>query len=146
MEKKIDDKINELFKVLQKQKEDVAKVEKSAKKSWITNCTFRHNGDQVNIQTAQLDSIHKLATTLLMIQEFSDKAADKLKISPSKEFAGYTYDDWFADFEKRIAILSLNAKKAKLAELEKRLDGIVSPEQRRQKELEAITSELDLDE
>lgn len=56
---------------------------------------------------------------------------------------GYTIDQWIDDFKKRIVIIHLAAKKDELKKLEERLSAIVSPEQRRQMELEAIMKGLE---
>lgn len=140
----IDDKINELFKVLQKQKTDVEKSEKEVSKKWVTNCSFTISGRApINIQTANEESIRTATTEMLMHQDYSNKAAEKLGLEKYEKYLGYTYDEWVEDFCKRIAVINLKAEKEKLANLEKRLGTIVSPEQKRQMELDAITNELE---
>ena len=52
--------------------------------------------------------------------------------------------EWIEDFKKRIATIHFQKKKEKLQELEKRLNGILSTEQRREMELKAIMADLDV--
>lgn len=55
---------------------------------------------------------------------------------------GYTIDLWKKDIKTRIDQLTLEDKKKHLDVLDKRIDNLVSPEQRRELELEAIKKEL----
>lgn len=145
-EKTIDKKIDELFAVVKKQKAEVEKVEKASKRSWNTNCSFKlYASSPLNIQTAQEDTIVKALAELISFEEKFDKANEILGLSKEFKHDGYSVEDWTEDFKKRIATIQLKAKKEKLKDLESRLNGIVSPEQRRQMELDAITNALSED-
>lgn len=140
----LDGQITKLFEVVKKQKEEVEKAEKSSKQSWFTNCSFKTmTGSPVNIQVAQVDTVIKCMADLL-IQSESYLGACKL-LGVSKEFRhdGYSVEDWTSDFKKRIAVVELSLKKAKLKELESRLYGIVSPEQKREMELKLIMQDVE---
>ena len=141
----IDAKIKDLFDVLNKQKIEVEQAEAETKQSWRTNCAYPKNDGvpPINIQTASELMLVDILAEMLRESDYNSKAADMLGISLGTP-AKYTLDDWIADFKKRIAILNLRAKKDKLAVLEKRLNAIVSPEQRRAMELAAITESLEL--
>jgi hypothetical protein len=60
----------------------------------------------------------------------------------AKELYGYLISDWIDDFKKRIATIQLKEKKEKLKSLEVRLHAIISPEKKRQMELDAIMKDL----
>ena len=55
----------------------------------------------------------------------------------------YLVSDWIQDMKTRAAKIQLISEKNELAELESRLQAIVSPEQRRLMELEAIAKSLE---
>lgn len=147
-----DTQIAALFKVVQKQQEEVAAAEKASKQSWKTNCTIHFglvagwaNPQPINIQTANQDVIRYIVTQLLQIREYSDRANEILGLEKSGKYDGFEIEDWLTDCKKRITVLGLQAKKSNLASLEKRLDAIVSPEQRRAMELKAIAESLGVD-
>lgn len=139
----IDQKIDELFGVIKKQREEVEKTEKKSKKSWITTCSFKMPGfETVNLTVAQTEAVKQVVANLLLYKEYQQKACDELGLEMNNEYLGFKYEDWLEDCKKRIAMIELKSKKDKLELLEKRLNGIVSPEQKRQKELDAIIAGL----
>jgi hypothetical protein len=144
IEPTIDDKIAQLFDVLTKQQEAVKAAEKDTKASWKTNCAFLTASiNPTNVQTASEAVLVKLHAEMAVVQSFRAKSAEILGCTTTDDWWGYSYDDWTHDFKKRISILNLKAKKDSLAALEKRLDAIVSPEQRRALELSNIMKELE---
>lgn len=144
----IDDKVRGLFDVLQKQKERVEQAEQETKQSWKTKCTISIpslSPTPINIQTATQGLVLSIGASLLVYQQTTAEAAKRLGIEEDvTEYNGSSIDDWFADLKKRVAVIGITEKRKSLAELEKRLDAIVSPEVRRQMELEALTKELAL--
>lgn len=141
----IDYKIAELFKVLTKQQEAVKEAEKETKASWKTNCAFLTASiNPTNIQTASEVILVKHHAEMSAVQSFRAKSAEILGCKTDDDWYGYSYEDWTHDFKKRIAIINLKAKKDSLLALEKRLDAIVSPEQRRALELSNIMKELEV--
>lgn len=142
----IDQKINELFAVVRKQKAEVEAAEKESKQSWKTNCSiivpYGRDEGQVNIQTANEAKIKNIVMGLLKHREYSAEAEQLLGLKSDGTYNSFSYEDWFADCKKRISVLGIRAKKDQLAILEDRLNGIVSPDQKRQMELEAITAAL----
>jgi hypothetical protein len=140
----IDDKIAQLFDVLTKQQEAVKEAEKETKAPWKTNCAFLTASiNPTNIQTASEVTLVKLHAEMFSIQSQRFRSAEILGCTTTEDWYGYSYDEWTHDFKKRIAIINLKAKKDNLAALEKRLDAIVSPEQRRALELSNIMKELE---
>lgn len=142
----IDQKINELFEVVKKQKAEVEAAEKESKQSWRTNCSislpFGRDENPINLQTATQDKVKNIVIGLLKHKEYSAEAEQVLGLEQSTQYNGFSYDDWIADCKKRISVLNIRTKKDKLAVLEKRLNDIVSPEQKRQMELDSIMKDL----
>jgi hypothetical protein len=140
----IDAKITELFGVLSKQKAELEAAKKEVDRKWVTNGSIQFDGSNpINIQTASEDTIRRVVAALLQQSEYSAKAATLLGLPIVSKVSGFQQNDWIQDCQKRIAALGIAAKKLKIAELEDRLNAIVSPEQRRQLELEAITRALE---
>lgn len=143
-DKVIDKKIEELFAVVKAQKIEVQKAEKEAKRNWNTNGSFKlYSAIPVNLQTATEDMIFKSLTELLSFKGNAEEALEILGLKKEIKHDGYSIDDWIEDFQKRIATIQLKAKKEKFKTLEDRLISIVSPEQKRQMELEAIMKEIE---
>lgn len=144
MNKNIDEKIEDLFLVLQTQKKEVEQAEKDIKRNWLTSCSLSlpSRNKDFNIQVENEKNLKSALVELLMIQEYSQKAEQILGLYPNNEYFGYIFDEWIADFKKQIAKINIKAKKEKLAILEKRLTGIFSPEKIREMELEAIDNSL----
>ncbi len=139
----IDKKIEELFTVVQMQKQEVEKAEKETKRGWNTNCSFKlYSSTPVNLMTANEDSIIKACAELLTWKDSMTKALDILGLKKSFSHDGYTVEQWLEDFQKRVATIHLKEKKDKLKKLEERLTSIVSPEQKRQMELQSIMKDL----
>lgn len=140
-----DDKILELLTVVNKQKHEVEQVEKESKVSWKTNCSFPpvfSGSGPINIQVQTEKAIVQLLADLLVQAEYLKKASDVLGVEFDNKWGNFLIDDWIYDFKKRIAVIQIKSKKDNLDELESRLNLIVSPEQRRALELEAITKSL----
>jgi hypothetical protein len=72
----------------------------------------------------------------------NDDASTILGIKSDQSHDGYLISDWIDDFKKRIATIQLKEKKEKLKSLEVRLHAIISPEKKRQMELDAIMKDL----
>ncbi len=146
MTTQIDQKINELFAVVRKQKAEVEAAEKESKQSWKTNCSivvpFSRDESPVNLQTANEAKVKAVVVGLLKHRDYTGEAEQLLGLEQTGQYGGSSYDDWIADCKKRITVLGIKAKKEKLAVLEERLNAIVSPEQKRQMELEAIAASL----
>ncbi|UTS52112.1 hypothetical protein [Synechococcus phage BUCT-ZZ01] len=142
----IDSKVRELLNVVTQKKKEIADKETITKMKWLTNCTFPFGDSRPNrnIQTANQEQVLEVARTLTM-HEFFDTAA-KTKLGMSLDvvsvYAGFNVTSWYTDLQKRLAVISLNEEKRKLDDLEAKLNTLVSPEQRRAMELEAVMKEL----
>ena len=144
MSKDIDSKIIELFDVLSKQKKDLEATKKEIERKWETNCSLQFGNEApINIQTTSAEILHSALSRLICQKDYNIKAAIELGLPVDSKINGFDFDSWVNDFKKRMASIQLNSKKKKIQELETRLNAIVSPEQKRQLELEAIIEALD---
>lgn len=142
--KNIDAKVLELFnKVKEKQK----KIAKNEKVNWETNCSFGFNyetvNDRINLQVTTdlvklVDAYIFLKTKICNWQE----ACESLGVKVPLKWLGYAPGDWQKDIKTRINQLQLNQERNELKVLEARLDSLITVDQRREMELEAITKEL----
>ena len=134
----IDSKIIELFDVVSKRKAEVEETESTIKKSWKTTCSIKlpWMGTNANIQTASIELLEEITAYLIQVRE-----AKKL-LNLNHSIQGFEYFSWIEDIQKRIAVIENRSKKSELEQLEKRLNSIVSPEQKRQMELKAIMDSL----
>ena len=67
----IDEKINQLFEVVKKQREEVAKSEKEIQEPWKTNCSISlGTKNPQNIQVMQEESIKQIVVELLIAQDY----------------------------------------------------------------------------
>jgi hypothetical protein len=139
-----DQKIRKLWETAQAKKNEIAKIEKKA--SWETNCSFKYGdglSDSFNIQTVSDPVVFVNALAFLNTKKDSfDAAASELGVTAKFKWAGYSVEDWKADFVTRIEKVTLSAKKKELETLQKRLDTLISPELKRALELEEIEKEL----
>ena len=84
-----------------------------------------------------------MAAVLLSHKDYYEKALVLLNQKDlTPDWYGSTVDDWIEDIQTRIGIVGLNKKRQQLKLLEDRLDLIISPELKRQMEIEAIQKEL----
>lgn len=143
----IDDVIKQQFNKVTQLKAEVEVTEKAAKRGWKTNCSFVHPSiatGPVNLTIAQEADVFRAMVELLNYRTGAEKACEILELPATDEvkYQGFLISDWVDDMKKRVAMCQLKSRKDKLAQLESRLAAIISPEQKRQMELEAIMNEL----
>jgi hypothetical protein len=139
----IDDQISEMFIVLGQQKEAVERSKREINRGWVTNGSLQITGLQpINILTASEETLVFAVAQILMQESFAIMAAEELGLKHNHKISGYNHSAWIEDCKKRIASIQIIGQKAKLAALEARLNSIISPEQRRELELNAIRKEL----
>lgn len=145
MSKEKDAIVDSLIAELQKQKAAIAKTEKP---TWQTNCSFsfsRGGSDRINIQTvSDPEELTHMLATLIEKETFFNEAKKSLGTDGTFKWGGFTVEDWEADFQTRINKINVTKLKAKQADIETRLNKLISPEKREAMELEALTRELGL--
>lgn len=143
MANQTDKQVQDLFKIVQTKKTEIAKAEKP---NWQTNCSFGYNKDSSSRSNIQVVSdIEELISILGFIIEKErafESAQTMLGTSEKFKWMGYSLEDWKTDVQTRINKIQISKKKKELEMLESRLDKLISPELKAQMELEEITKLL----
>jgi hypothetical protein len=142
--KTTDELVRELFNQVQEKK---LAIEKAERPCWLTSGTFGYSANSAHDRTdvKTITDVRKIVDMLAFLidrKEKSENAATKLGVKYSFTWLGFTVDEWESDFQTRVNQVSLQEKRKELAEIEARLNAIISPELKAQMELEAITALL----
>lgn len=154
-----DQRVLELLQSVKKKKELINRAEKP---QWKTNCSFcaydnnltnniYDKTDRVSIQAES--NISKLISILGFIldkeRSFTQACVELHQIDPdvnllNREFLwmGFSSQDWISDISTRINKLQISTEKENLTKLEAKLDTLISPEMRRELELQEIENSL----
>lgn len=138
---KSDELVLKLLNKVEAKKKEIGQCERP---QWLTNCafTFPDTNKVVNIQTADLATLCFLTGYLEYRTSLLLGGAKILKVQVSTDFNGYPATDWLTDLATRANQIQIKTKKEELAELEKRVNSLVSPEQRREMELTKLAKEI----
>lgn len=143
MTNQTDKQVQDLFKIVQTKKAEIAKAEKP---NWLTNCSFGYNKDsssRSNIQVvADVEELVHILGFLIEKERAFEAAATALGANVEFKWMGFTLAEWQADIQTRINKIQITKKKKELEALETRLDKLISPELKAQMELDEITKML----
>lgn len=95
------------------------------------------------LQEADPRKLVEMLAFLTERESQSEAAAKKLGVKYSFTWLGFKVEEWESDFQTRVDQISIQEKRKELAEIEARLNAIISPELKAQMELEAISELLD---
>ena len=145
MSTNIDQKVLDLFNLLQTKKKEVEAA--SEKPNWKTSLSIGFIQDSVatNINIATVTDLAKLVdlhSFLLIKSDYWDKSCKQLGIDVPFKWMGYTLNQWTFDFAARVKQINLSNKKKELAALEIRVNSLITVEQRRELELAELTKEI----
>ena len=138
-----DEVIKNLLDKLLIQKAEVSKAERPV---YITGGQFRYSesiGNTIDIMTVR-DS-RKLVEILAFLKDREksfNEAKEELGVNVDFTWLGVSVEDWTRDLKTSLSVLNITATRKKLADLEERLNKLVSPEMRTQMEIDAIEAEL----
>jgi hypothetical protein len=140
-----DEKVKTLFESVQEKK---LAIEKAERPCWLTAGNFGYSAnsahDRINIQTlTDVRKVVEMFAFLIDRKEKSENAAKELGVDYKFTWLGFSVDEWKNDFQTRVNQISIQEKRKELAEIESRLNAIISPELKAQMELEAISKLLD---
>lgn len=142
-----DDKITELLALVETQRAAIAEAERPV---FQTNRTFSFIDGDLN-KAHNLAVVSDVGLLIKMAAHVADAAAGYYRVAneilggqppPVFTWNGYTNEAWTHDIRLRVSQIRLKAQREKLQALEERLDKIISPERRRELELQAIEREL----
>ncbi len=129
----IDKIVQDLFKVVQVKKDEIAKAEKP---NWQTNCAFGFYPDtsqRLNLQVlSEVSELVSILAFLIDKNKSFDEAQEILGTNLTFKWLGYTFDQWKSDIKTRLDKIQISKKKKELGELEIRLDKLISPELKQQ--------------
>jgi hypothetical protein len=139
-----DQRTLDLIKEVQKQKAEIAKVDRP---NYKTNGSFAYVEGKSDVIALRVESDVK---KLICIASFlKDKEASYSQVAqelgvdaPAFTWNGFSTADWLEDIKLRIGKIQIATKRAKLEALEERLNKIISPELRAEMELAAIADSL----
>lgn len=132
----IDEQIDKLMQKVAQKKSEIAKAERP---KWKTHLSFTYNNTSVNIGTVtDKEKLIQMMATLICEKTFFDLAKKELEVSDQFAWQNFSFDDWKDDIKTRLSVLEISRKKKELTTLETKLNSLVSPEQRRLKEIQEI--------
>lgn len=139
-----------LLQEVNRRKAEISELEGSP--NFKTNRSFSYTdgrtNDAINLATERnVGNLTRIAAFLIEHSSSFEKAIVALDVEkphPKFEWQGKTLDAWLHDLKLMVAKLNIVKKKEQLVKLESRLNAVMSPETRRQLEIEAITKELEL--
>ena len=138
----LDDKVKKLFDLVQEKKSQIAKLEKP---SYKTNLSFpTADGNRVNLQVVNdpVQLIKILASLKNDAHAFVSICIEKGWTGFEYKHASYTYEEQEADITTLINRINIKKMKDDLADKEKKLNALLSPEKKRELELAALEKEL----
>ena len=142
--KTTDQLVKELFDQVQEKKLAIEKAEKPCQQ---TSCTFAYSADSAHDRKdiRVMNDVRKIVDMLAFLidrKEKSEKAAQELGVEHKFTWLGFSLDEWKSDFQTRVNQISIQERRKELAEIEARLNAIISPELKAQMELEALAALL----
>lgn len=149
MATKTDEKVQKMFDVVQKKKLELEKIIKTERRNFITNLSFGFDENnlstRVNINVVSDPTVLvKALARLTEAADYESKAAVKLGVDGYEfKWLGFSLEEWTADFQTKLAKIQSTKKKKELAELETRLNALISPELKAEMELQLIEKLLE---
>lgn len=134
-----------VLKLMENVKERRKRVGSLTKPSWKTSCSLELPGwERLNIQVCMdLGVLAHAAGTLRRMEDDFVIAAKELEIDIAPKWQNYPIEDWVADIALRCRVTQIKAEQKKLTDMETKLKGLVSEDQRREMALEELEKELE---
>lgn len=135
----MDKAVENLFEIVQTRRSKLNAAQNTIVRQWNTNCSIKlpWQPTPTNIQTASEESLVHIKMYLNQYLA----AKDLLGID-GNDIQGYSNAQWNDDLKKRIAMIGIRQQQKELDEAESKLNTLVSPEQRRKMDLEALSKQL----
>lgn len=141
----VDQAVMDLLVRVDAKKKEIASAK--VRPSWKTNCTFGKDPssaqDRINIQTVKEPrKLLEIYAFLTAQQRDLHAASEDLGLEFDGTWMNYPIKDWKEDLKTRSGQLSIEKKQKELDDLDARVNRLVSPDQRRAMELEALQQML----
>ena len=148
MTKTTDEAVMQLLIKVRQKKDEIKKAKK--RPQWKTSCTISKDPNstqgRVNIQAVRDPSKLIDLYAFILSMENRQIAADDLKLEQDMTYLGYPLEEWKDDLRTRAAQISIDQRQKELDTLDRRVNGLVSPDQRREMEkLEGLIQRTRLD-
>lgn len=136
-----DEKVLALIEEVKRRKATVGKLKRP---TWRTTCSLQLPGwDRLNIQIENDRTVLAVASGVLKdFARYCNEAEKDWDCQLSRVWKSFPIEDWLADIELRVSVMSLKSEQDKLKRLEDQLSRLMSPDQRRELELAQIEQEL----
>jgi hypothetical protein len=134
-----------LIAQMQEAVERKKKALKAVNEPNVTNMNFGFSdsqSDRQNISVQGIEWVTRALAFLIMMKECWEKSCTILGVKTDFKWLGYSYGDWEKDLLRRVGKITYAEEKQKLEKMEARLEELLSPEAKRQKELEKMSKEL----
>jgi len=134
-----------LIAKLQAAVEQKKKALKAVNEPNVTNMTFgftESQSDRQNIAVQPIEWIVKALAWLIMMKECWEKSTAILGVKVEFKWLGYTYAEWEKDLSRRVNKINLATEKAKLEQMEAKLEELLSPEAKKTRTLEQMAKDL----
>lgn len=134
----------DLINKVKAKKQEIASASK--KPVYQTNVTFGYdpsNASRINIMTVTDPQVLiQIYSFIISRKERYQQAANELGFTDTPTYMGYSFDAWMHDLKARASQLTLDNKKKELERLLERANTLLSPDQRRELELEELLKEV----
>lgn len=141
----LDQKVRELYDIIQSKKAQIAKMERP---SYKTNLSYVINEcvDNVRINLQVVNDVNVLVKLLAQMNilrvEYENLCFD-LGLKSDFKYCDFSYDDWKHDITSMINKINIKKEKDDLATKEAKLNTLISPEEKRRLDIEALSKELE---
>jgi len=140
MQNSLDEKVNKLFEIVKVKKEQIKKLDRPSFKTNLSLKTFEDG--TVNLHAQNRYSLVRYFSYLQREQSSFQQA--NLLLGTNEIFTnnGFTFDEWTHDFKILVEKVLINDLKKDLADKEKKLNSLLSEDQRRQIQIEELEKDL----
>lgn len=140
----LDKKVLKLMANVEERRKRVGALKKP---SWKTSCSLGLPGhDRINLHVCKDLSLLVYAYGILRSMRVDFVAAARemdLAIDLDTKWQSYSIDEWMSDIKQRCRIIQIKAEQKKLTDMETKLKGLVSEDQRREMALDKLEKELE---
>jgi len=138
----LDIKIQKLFQIIQDKKSKLAKLDRFNPK---TNCSYKRfsNETPVNLHVLSIEDLLQVLGWLMQDAYWFTNACKEAELEKTFKHLGFSFTDWKSDIITLIEKKNIDVEKRDLADKEAKLNQLISPEEKRRLEIEALEKELE---
>lgn len=140
---KQDQQVLDLIERVKSQKKELDSIKRPL---WKTSCSLLlpHADNRINIQICKdLVTLASARKILLDHLQAMEHASSVWGIDVDTNWQKYSISAWVSDIDLRVKVLAVKSKQDKFDTLSARLDALLTPEQKREIELELIAKDLE---